>query len=680
MPDPRVTVSCRTRSNTAENYLYGDGTRPCPLPIDGKLPTRQDVDLALQDILKDIPEPRINRASDIEEALQDMASQIVRLWSSLTDIKLQETREIVRKLQYLQDDRRNALRSRNKNLKSLPKVTNTFRLRKSQLFDISSTLQPLPRSDREFYQDQMHSRALSRQFKTVPGLNAEANGDGGDDRYSLAEILSDESSSSSESSLSLNLEPEDPDEVLIQKATKKTISPQLLEAAERFQMSNSALASVHNTFNPNSTYTKDGVRRFRKRARQEAGKPDFSQYKIIGLGFDERKDQSFVASRIDSNRRQVEEHCSVILYTSDGERLFAGNYTPQDGTAGSLAIGLEEFCEERNIDLDNLTAVISDGCPKMLGHVGGAHHFFEILMGRPLQRCLCFFHHLELSFKSIWKFHQWATSGPGSCKEPWNLLVSGDIHTLPPANFETIPDAATLDIIQGMDMSDMSTDHQIFVGLAKVIITGELNRVISQKIGPMVLSRFTTSQVRVMRSYISHPDPPPFLRRMVEYLIHVFAPIFLYSKLFQQEYFMGPKLLLLEVMLSRKFLTTAEFTHYRGSLDNSSAMAHPENILYSMLCSKEYKERKFAVDTIKRIREREPPIDIRQFKPADYSVNEKASDLQSLCRVMVSPNILDQVTEPPATLHMTDEEIESVLYLPVQSVFPISSRETALFR
>ena len=40
---------------------------------------------------------------------------------------------------------------------------------------------------------------------------------------------------------------------------------------------------------------------------------------------------------------------------------------------------------------------------------------------------------------------------------------------------------------------------------------------------------------------------------------------------------------------------------------------------------------------------------------------------------MVSPNILNQVTEPLATLHMTDEEIQSVLYLPLQSVFLISS-------
>ena len=40
---------------------------------------------------------------------------------------------------------------------------------------------------------------------------------------------------------------------------------------------------------------------------------------------------------------------------------------------------------------------------------------------------------------------------------------------------------------------------------------------------------------------------------------------------------------------------------------------------------------------------------------------------------MVSPNLLNQVTEPPATLHMTDEEIESVLYLPLHSIFPISS-------
>ena len=141
-PDPRVTVSCCTRSNTAENYLYGDGTWPCPLPIDGKLPTRQDVDLALQDILKDIPEPHMYQSLVIEEALQDMASQIVRL--SLTEIKLQETRKIVRKLQYLQNDRKNALKSKSKNLKSLPKVTHTFRLRKLQLGSLADIDQHKP--------------------------------------------------------------------------------------------------------------------------------------------------------------------------------------------------------------------------------------------------------------------------------------------------------------------------------------------------------------------------------------------------------------------------------------------------------------------------------------------------------------------------------------------------------
>ena len=103
-----------------------------------------------------------------------------------------------------------------------------------------------------------------------------------------------------------------------------------------------------------------------------------------------------------------------------------------------------------------------------------------------------------------------------------------------------------------------SPSHQVFIGLAKIIITGELEeRWTSRKIGPVVASRFTTTQVRCLRLWLSEDRPTHGLTRVVGYIIFVWAEVFILSR-HKNLLTEAPRLLLLEVMLTRKFCTLPE--------------------------------------------------------------------------------------------------------------------------
>ena len=70
----------------------------------------------------------------------------------------------------------------------------------------------------------------------------------------------------------------------------------------------------------------------------------------------------------------------------------------------------------------------------------------------------------------------------------------------------------------------------------------------------------------------------------------------------------APRLLLLEVMLSSKHCSYPEKTLLATSLSHNGQMAHPENVLVSMLASPMAEDRKTAVDIIFAIRAKGPLV------------------------------------------------------------------------
>ena len=675
------------RSSDDNHFLYGPGVVPMPLSSSlGQLPTCQQVDLHIERSLS-----KVGVTFKEDGVIKEAAAEIKAIWQSLTNIDLKQDKFIIQQIKKLRVERRKALKdkgkyklpsgkSRSAGKKSIP----NFRNKMKRLFDIHSHSTQI--KDEAFLNDQQTSRLQyrvgrgQRQTEGSEGPSPGERGREGEDiepQESLdnnavdLDLLLGPGEDSGDSSSSDQWEPE---AKMKPSTPREKLKTELLEVGERFGLSNEALKAVHNIYASGSGLSsRESVRKLRQKERLSAATIDLSHTKIVALGFDERKD----ISRVSSTSVERQEHCSVVAVTELDESIYLGSFEPKSGLGIDLAQGLFDFSREKNLDLSNLVGLVSDGCNKMVGQFKGAHKHFEKLLGRPLQRVLCFFHHIELSFKGIMAFHQFNTTGPGTVTEPWAELIVGDIHLKDPVNFDPIPDPFVLDIINNMDKEvSLSTDHSIIIGLLKTVMTGEIDHRVNRKIGPIVHSRFTTTEARTLRSYISHPNPPEHLKRVVAYLIHVQAPVFLFSKMFQQAHFMGPKLLLLELMLGRKFLTNDEFSVLEKKLNFNGQMAHSENVLYSMLCSPVISERKFAIQAILDIRERGSGAGtgvIRKFERNSHILDPKAVDITTLNPLLADPSKNHEVTEPPATLKMSVEELQSVIFCPLRSLFPISS-------
>ena len=125
------------------------------------------------------------------------------------------------------------------------------------------------------------------------------------------------------------------------------------------------------------------------------------------------------------------------------------------------------------------------------------------------------------------------------------------------------------------------------------------------KIGPVVASRFTTTQVRCLRLYISEDSPTHGLTRVITYLVYVWAEVFLRSR-HKNLLTEAPRLLLLEVMLTRKYCSKPDQMLLKTSISCNGQMGHHESVLLAMLASPCKEERALAVEVIFEIREQGP--------------------------------------------------------------------------
>lgn len=123
----------------------------------------------------------------------------------------------------------------------------------------------------------------------------------------------------------------------------------------------------------------------------------------------------------------------------------------------------------------------------------------------------------------------------------------------------------------------------------------------------MVHSRFTTTEIRCIRLYISETNPSFELTRITKYLVYVWGEVFITSK-HRNSLEHGSRLLLLEVMLTRKHCTFPEKTVLKTVMNTNGQYGHPENVLISLLSSPVAEEREIAVETIFNIREQGPKV------------------------------------------------------------------------
>ena len=485
-----------------------------------------------------------------------------------------------------------------------------------------------------------------------------------------------------------------PEQTVKPQPKNKTINPDSLMDGDRFGLSNLALSKFIEKESGHK-YTAEGVRKARQKLREKSGALDFSDEFVSAIGFDEKIDKCLQPDRSYKNQENV----SVVLYPKE---IHAGFFSPPNGTASALALALYQFCLSIKVNFQNVVGLVSDGCLKMTGYSGGAHVCFERLVGtggRELQRVICFFHHLERVFSAMFEHWGGSTTGPSSLEAPWNTLLSDSFLKGFNRNFTPIFNPWLLQLLN-MQMTGikLSKDHQIFLDLCKIICSGDfydydsktkrriLARVLNKKIGKLVASRFTTTECRCLRAYLAARKPPKKLQKVVEFIILVWAPVFILSKQFPKKHFIAPKLMLLEIILANKYLSKDEKVVVKNSLSNNGHMAAHENIFMCLLSSPFEEERIAAVLrilTIRTLKTKEIDDDgnvgdvniqkaqkLRTIDPKFHlMINMKAKSIFELNMIPIS----QAENEPPVTKSMSFDELISVLKAPIDLELPITS-------
>ena len=175
------------------------------------------------------------------------------------------------------------------------------------------------------------------------------------------------------------------------------------------------------------------------------------------------------------------------------------------------------------------------------------------------------------------------------------------------------------------------------------------------------------------RAYISTDCPPIELERMVQYLVYVWSPVYVKSKILQNVGFSGPSLLLMETQLARQHLNKEEFEAVLMSMMHNGHFANHEAILTGMLHSADKAERVQGVNIILNLRKLPKRVltrkGVRVVKRRHCRINPNADSLADLN----IQHVEKAKTEPPCTRGLTDEQLMEVAECPLDLKLPITS-------
>ena len=206
--------------------------------------------------------------------------------------------------------------------------------------------------------------------------------------------------------------------------------------------------------------------------------------------------------------------------------------------------------------------------------------------------------------------------------------------------------------MQDASAIDISKDQTYLFDICKGIELGTVSDTLATKEpGPLIHSRWLTTANRILRLYVSAEQPSAELVLLTDYVLQVYAPVWFSMKL-EPECFKGTKYLWLMAKLSR-FLPNDVRDVVDRSIRRNCYLAHPENLLLTMLVDERKEIRELAARRVKAARSVKPK-GIRKFVLPTVNVNAdnyyKFVNWQDYNR-----------TEPPMMMNITDEEIDSAI-------------------
>ncbi|XP_017467539.1 PREDICTED: uncharacterized protein LOC108359959 [Rhagoletis zephyria] len=386
---------------------------------------------------------------------------------------------------------------------------------------------------------------------------------------------------------------------------------------------------------------KSKVRREKEKCRQEVLRKRLDDTNLLAFSFDGRKDDTLTIDKIDEkyHTRMVKEPHLVILREPNSELI--GYVRLEHETAEYKTTKLNGFFNDKNISLDALIGICTDGEPTNTGPHGGIIRRFELLLKRPLHWFVCLLHFNELPFRHLFEALDKSTStGPRSATGK----LSRQIETC-----ETLP---VVDGFQKIELQNMppapekiefSTDSKYLYDMAHAISSGVVPVDLANiKPGKIVHSRWLTKAARLLRLYVTTENPDANLRILVEFIIKCYVPMYFNIKYYSSVVY-GSALFFKFIGWSR-FLEPRLRKIVNQVIKDNSYYAHSENILLSMLFDDSKEKRDCAIKKILRYRtDVDEPMELRVYKKPDINFNCTSYT------EMINLNDINIVFEPPFT-------------------------------
>lgn len=392
------------------------------------------------------------------------------------------------------------------------------------------------------------------------------------------------------------------------------------------------------------------IRRQRRKARSSLQTALMSKpLKLRGLYFDGRKDKTLTQERTGSKHYRkiiTEEHYTLI---QEPGSEYIGHISPNSGSAEDITASISTFICSNVIDTSNLSAVGCDGTAINTGSKGGVIRRLELKIGRPLQWFVCQLHANELPLRHLFHHLDGATTGPKSFSGLIGKQIDNhSLTNLPVDNFEQI--IGNLPVLS--ELNDLSTDQKYLYEMCQAIESGHCSAGLAKRNpGKMSHARWLTTANRVLRLYISTKEPSHELKTLTTYILKVYAPLWFSIKV-HSSCKDGAQHLWKTVKLSR-YLSEDLKNIIDPVIQRNGYFAHPENILLAMISDERQHIRELGIRRILKARTQAKGKQVRLFNIP--KINFNADDYYGLVD-------WTRVTEPPLTMHISDEELKNIIH------------------
>ena len=432
---------------------------------------------------------------------------------------------------------------------------------------------------------------------------------------------------------------------------------------------------------------KEKVRRAMERVRKlQQGKRDEAllQPGPKGLYLDSRMDKCLSQKEIRGSvsvtkENPEEDHYSVVFHPADKYQDCTFHVTvpkvPPPGVNKSQYVAklILQKCQEKNIDLAEVILCGGDSTPSNtgVGKLGGVFMWLERFLGRNLMWSVCTHHILELTPKNLFISIDGPTASGTAYTGGIGKVLKEEVMKLElDPNFVPLPQYDLPELSDEL-IPELSSDQLYLYHIAHVVRTGKvIDEFEKYAIGPLNHARWNTTWSRVFKLYISKrdklkqwsQDEEEKLKLMVHYLMSCYVPAWFQIRC--HEHLLDAPTIFLNLMTNLQSQPDVVRTSVQKTLQTGAFSLYEDNILQLMLCGDDEEDRRFAIKTIIRNRERDGHNDIGDLSPMSTPrrVNPK---LNFDARPLTLRNVIDWdvriFREPPLTCNISSQDLWSFL-------------------